>query len=225
MKGYRRLLIIEKPFWNFRRQTKSLWHSATNAWRAVFRFLSRDVPRFTILLIYSASGAYALSQWPIASAWLGLKRPVDIFLTTLFLLWALMFLVWTNEQVQEWVLRWGPALLAAPLWIGPFVISCAVLAVLTILLMAVYLVVMPVGVLAMIFGIFYSWWRKHHGITMRCSRGDCKTAKRPFRDIEVCYVCDCGHQGRFFANPFHYSRRWAFNRQNLLYEDGRGADA
>ena len=207
MKINRRLLIVEKPFWAFKRQTRQVWRAAGRVWRAVLRLLNRDASSFTLLLLYSAGGAYALSRWPASSQWLGLHSGVDVALTAVFLLWAAMFLVWTHGRVQEWVLRWGPALLAAPAWIGPFGVFYAALAIFTAALFAGSLLLMPVGAVMMSAGMLYSWWRRSHGITVRCVRGDCPSAKSHFRDIEVCYACDCGARYPYLV-PSYYGIRY-----------------
>ncbi len=128
---------------------------------------------------------------------------MDVVLTATSLLWGVMFLVWTNERIKEGVLRWGPALLAAPLWVAPFAAFYTGLAAFTLAAVVSSLLVMPAGVLMMGAGMLYSWWRKSHGITVRCSRGDCASARSHFRDIEVRYVCACGAKHGYLV-PSYY---------------------
>lgn len=200
----RRLWMVEKPFWLLVRRTLVLWQWAVSIWSGVMRFLNSDAPSLVILCSYAVAGAVLLSRWPVSRNWLGLHRNVDIILLTIFILWSLMFLIWSHQRLQEQVLRWIPASLSAPIWLPPLLILFILLTITTGFILAFSIALTPLGVLAMLVGLLYSWWRSRHGITVRCTKGECLSGHRRFRDLEVNYVCPNGCGGRYtFLIPSH----------------------
>ncbi|MEK7995825.1 MAG: hypothetical protein AAB403_18665 [Planctomycetota bacterium] len=183
----RRLWIVEKPLWWFGRQSAGLWRWAAKIWRRVLAFLRREATRLAVLCLYSAGGAIALFLWPASREWLGLNRSVDVALLAISLLWALMFLVWTHWEVLEKATTWLPVILASPLWIGPFLLVLGALSAVTTLLLTGSVVLTPIGSVAMLSGLFWVWWRRRHGITLRCTQRGCR-----FSDLELCYRCEHG---------------------------------
>jgi hypothetical protein len=68
----------------------------------------------------------------------------------------------------------------------------------------VSLVAMPIGIAVMIIGLLYSTWRTRHGITVRCTKGECLSGQLRFRDLEVQYVCPNGCGARYgYLMPSH----------------------
>jgi hypothetical protein len=128
--------------------------------------------------------------------YLGLNRSVDVVFVAVFLFWGLMLLVWTHQTIMEQMLRWVPALLAAPVWLPILLVSLAAMACVSAGLLILATVLMPLGAVVMIVGFVWSWWRWRHGITVRCIRGQCLAGNRRFRDLEIRYVCPggCGAQ-------------------------------
>ena len=205
--GTRRLWMVEKPFWTSRRWAKRLWQLTVRIWRGLFNFLNRDVSSVIILCAYALGVALFLFFWQSSRDWLGMTRPIDVILLTISITWLLMLVVWSHESVREKALRWVPALLSFPLWFTPLLALLVALALSTVALLAVSLVITPFGFLAMIAGVAYSWWRKRHGIILRCTRGEC--LKGQFRDVELRYNCPGGCGATYaYLMPSHLGFRY-----------------
>jgi len=201
----RRLWVIEKPLWLFLRCASTLWRLTRRVWTGLMRFLNRDFTSIAVLCAYSLGGALFLSFWPPTARWLGIHRTVDVVLVTVFLLWGGMFLVWMHERVQEHALRFLPAVLSLPLWVPPLMLLLLLVSVVTVTLLALSLAAMPMGAAAMLVGLLYSWWRRRHGITVRCTKGECLSGQLRFRDLEVQYVCPGGCGARYgYLMPSHF---------------------
>lgn len=197
--------MIEKPLWMFGKATVLMWHWARKIWQGVMKFLHREAVSLTIICLYAVALAIFISIWPVTKNWLRLSRTVDIALVAVSFLWGLMLLVWAHEKVQEQMLRWVPALLAAPAWFPFFIPLFALLLLITLLIFGATVLLTPLGALAMLLGLFFAWWRRRHGITLRCKYGDCHSQNRKFRDVEVRYRCpgNCGTSYGYMI-PSHY---------------------
>lgn len=192
-KTHRRLWIVEKPLWLFGRFTKRMWHLIRWIWGAILRFLNRDAVSLAILGGYAVTVSVTVSTWPPSRDWLGLHRPLDTVLVGVAALWGLMFLVWLHERIQEQALRFLPALLSSPFWLPLLLALFSLGFAAALVLLAVSLCLTPIAGLAVVLGVLYSWWRSRHGITLRCTRGECYANRRHFRDLEVRYLCPkCG---------------------------------
>jgi hypothetical protein len=202
--GPYRLWIVEKPFWQLGRQSAILWRWGAYIWVGIIRFLNRDAASLAVLAGYALGSVVFLSRWPVTRGLLRIHRTTDLMLLAVAALWALMLVAWVHQQVQEQLLRWAPALLSIPLWLPPLLVLFALLIIASALMLAASIVVTPLGCLAMAAGIVYSWWRWRHGITVRCTKGECFSRNRSFRDLEIRYVCPGNCGGRYpFLVPSH----------------------
>jgi hypothetical protein len=74
----------------------------------------------------------------------------------------------------------------------------------TAVLSTISLAAVPIGVVFMSVGLLYSAWRKSHGITVRCTKGECMSGQSHFRDLEIQYVCPGGCGTRYgYLMPSH----------------------
>ena len=167
------------------------------------RFLNRDDTSFVTTCGYAVGLALFLSIWPPTREWLGLHRAVDGILLAVAALWLFMLLVWAHQAVLEQLLRWVPALLTVPAWLPPLIFLFLLMAVVTPVMLLASIILVPAGFVAMLAGFAYSWWRRKHGVTLRCPVGACLSGQSPFRDLELLYECPGCHSRYGLLIPSH----------------------
>lgn len=193
--GPDRLWIVEKPIWFCYRRTIALWSGARRVWTDLLGFFDREVVSWLLLAVYAIVGAACLHPW------LGVQRAIDGVILAVFLFWAMMLAAFAHANLQEQMLRVLPAF---PVWFPLLVGSFAVLLLVTVAMFLGSLLLLPLALLAMLLGLICSWWRARHGVTVRCTKGECRSGRRFFRDLQIRYVCP-GHCGaRYgFLVPSH----------------------
>lgn len=203
-KASRRLWAIEKPLWFFVRYVSMLWKLTNRVLGGLMKFWNQDSISILVICSYAVGITLFVSLWTPTSDWLGIYRAIDIILVMVFMLWGLMFLVWMHEKLQEHTLRLLPTILSSPLWVLPLFLLFLIASTVTIILLVVSLAAMPIGAVAMLMGLLYSTWRRRHGITVRCTKGECLSGQLRFRDMEIKYVCPGGCGARYgYLMPSH----------------------
>jgi hypothetical protein len=200
----RRLTIVEKPRFVFQRGSAYIFRGVGGFCGYVADFLNNDKSGCLAFLFYVPVCVMGLLEGRHYINRLDPGQHRGDILLAFFVLFPLVLLLIHNTD-NDRLKRRIIGMLLTPLWGPPFLVMVCLFLLASSLLGVMCIIGTAAGILLIGIALCYSLWRKRQGISIRCTKGDCQSARLRFRDLDIRYSCPGGCGERYgYLLPSHY---------------------